>query len=71
MSVERAEEWPIQNLVFRSPDYGDCRVSHLFDIYGELTLNPEDAVKCVALMPDGKWLGSECFPDELVTGVLS
>jgi len=37
----------------------------MFDMYGDETADPQYAVTVVALLPNNKWLTSECRPHDI------
>lgn len=41
-------------------------ITNMFDIDGEETEDPKKAYSVVAMLPDGKWLATECYPHEIV-----
>jgi hypothetical protein len=57
-------EFAVRGLVFLC-GWGRLPVTHLFDVYGDPTDDPELAFTAVAMLPDGRWLASKCLPHEL------
>ena len=46
--------------------YDDLLVTDIFDVYGNETDDIDNAFSFVALLPDGRWLTSECLYKDLI-----
>ena len=53
-------------MLFLTEDGSLLPITNMFDIDGDETSNPDEAVSLVAVRDDGLWLASTCEPHEIV-----
>lgn len=61
----------VHGMVFISDWYGRLPVTNMFDYWGEPTDDPDLAFTMVVMLPNGKWLASECRPGDVRREALS